>query len=115
MREEYSTARSPDAREGAMVGILSLSSSRSELLSDEEECLRSPPPDPSEEKSKASWRRERSKTDENPSVRAGRGVRVDSGSMLSEGGGLKFASDSPSEASADEGLEGGGVGTPMPR
>ena len=44
-------------------------------------------------------------------------VRVDSGSTLREGGGSKVFSG-PSMTlggSADEDLEGGGVGTPMPR
>lgn len=59
----------------------------------------------------ASSSRERSKADENVEDSA---MRVDSESSQREGGDLKVFGG-PSGGSAEGDLEGGGVGTPMPR
>ena len=70
--------------------------------------------DPREEKSMASCSRELSKADVNATDCA---MSVDSGSTLKEGGGLNIFNgpSTMSGGSAEDGLEGGGVGTPMPR
>ena len=71
--------------------------------------------DPREVKSMASWSREWSKADTKAEDWA---IKVVPGSTLRrEVGGSKLVSgpSSKSGGSADDGLEGGGVGTPMPK